>query len=216
MNKIAPTGSLRAVIIRQAGALTLLALSAGAAFSQAPEKIAPEALRAGEYKTDPAHTQIEFGINHLGFNEFYGLIADSRGTLRFDPARPAEASVEIEIPLTRIITTSADLDAHLRNADFFDVDKFPTATFKSTRVEVAGQTAKIHGDLTIKGVTKPVTLDARFIGAGINPMNKAETIGFEAHTTLRRSDFGIDYILPLVEDEVDLRITTAFEYSGTN
>src|SRR3546814_17476020 len=99
----------------------------------------------------------------------------------------------IEIPLTKVTTTSDELDGHLQTPDFFETAKFPTATFRSTDIAVNGDTAKITGDLTIRGVTKPVALAARFIGAGTNPMNQAETIGFEANAPVKRSDFGDDY-----------------------
>src|SRR3546814_11121790 len=86
-----------------------------------------------------------------------------------------------EIPLTKVTTTSSELDGHLQTPDFFETAKFPTATFRSTDIVVNGDTATITGDLTIRGVTKPVAMAARFIGAGTNPTNKAETIGFAAH-----------------------------------
>lgn len=199
-------------IARYALAFSLILATSLAAQAQSPASLAPEKMKAGSYATDPAHTQIQFGVNHLGFNVYYGLIGGSHGVLNMDPANPASASVEIEIPLADLVTTSSKLNAHLRNKDFFEVDKFPTARFKSTRIEVTGQSARIVGDLTIKGVTKPVTLEAKFTGAGTNPMNSAPTMGFEAHTMIRRSEFGIDYMLPVLGDEVDLRITAAFEY----
>jgi polyisoprenoid-binding protein YceI len=165
----------------------------------------------GTYTADSAHTQILFEVNHLGFSDYFGLFGDATGTLKLDPANPSAASVEIEIPINKVVTNNDALTKHLLNPDFFDAAKFPTATFKSTSVTVDGDEAKITGDLTIKGVTKQVVLDADFKGAGISPANKRETVGFEAETKIRRSDFGVKYGIPMVPDEVELKINVAFE-----
>jgi polyisoprenoid-binding protein YceI len=176
-----------------------------------PGKADASLVKAGSYAVDSAHTQIVFTVNHLGFNSYYGIFGGATGSLTLDPAKPAASSVSIEIPLAGLVTTSAKLNTHLATPDFFDAAKFPTATFKSTSVAVDGTKAKIAGNLTLKGITKPVVLDAWFTGAGLGPMNKAETVGFEATTTIKRSDFGVSYGVPMVSDEVPLRITVAFE-----
>lgn len=171
----------------------------------------PSRVKGGTYQVDSGHTQVVFTVNHLGFNSYWGIFGGAKGTLTLDPAKPMAASVNIEIPLSDITTTSGELNTHLKAPNFFDAAKFPTATFKSTSVTVDGTKAKIAGNLTLKGVTKPVVLDAWFTGAGLGPMNKAETVGFEATTTVKRSDFGISYGVPFVSDEVPLKITAAFE-----
>jgi polyisoprenoid-binding protein YceI len=185
------------------------------ATAQTPTQVPgqPDAKRvtAGTYKIDSAHAQVAFVVNHLGFNAYHGIFGDPTGTLTIDPANPSAAKVDIEIPMSGITTTSAKLTEHLKTPDFFDAAKFPTARFQSTSVTVNGTSAKIAGNLTIKGVTKPVTLDAKFIGAGKGPMNQAETIGFEATTSISRSAFGVSYGVPFVSDEVPLQITVAFE-----
>lgn len=174
----------------------------------------PSRVVAGTYAADPHHTQILFQVNHLGFNSYYGIFGGATGTLMLDPARPSAASVTIEVPLADLVTTSAELNAHLKGADFFDAAKFPTATFKSTSVTVSGTTAKIAGNLTLRGVTKPIVLDAKFTGAGNNMTTKAPALGFEATTVVRRSDFGVSYGVGLVSDDVPLRITVAFDRKG--
>jgi len=179
-----------------------------------PGKADASLVKAGTYAVDPHHTQILFTVNHLGFNSYYGIFGGSTGSLTIDPAKPSASSVSIEIPLSGLVTTSGDLNAHLAKAEFFDVAKFPTASFKSTSVTVDGTKAKIAGNLTLKGVTKPVVLDAWFTGAGRVPMSNAEAVAFEATTTVKRSDFGISYGVPLVSDEVPLKITIAFEKKG--
>jgi polyisoprenoid-binding protein YceI len=115
--------------------------------------------------------------------------------------------------MSGITTTNAKLTEHLKGADFFDAAKFPTARFQSTSVSASGTSATITGNLTLKGVTKPVTLNAKFVGAGKGPMNGLETVGFEATGSIKRSDFGISYGIPFVPDEVPLEITVAFEKS---
>ena len=172
----------------------------------------PKRVTAGTYAVDPYHTQIVFTVDHLGFNSYWGIFGDATGTLTLDPARPAANSVTITVPMKGLVTTSSKLNEHLAAPDFFDVAKFPTATFKSTGVTIAGTTAKIAGDLTLHGVTKPIVLDAKFTGAGKGPMPPhTENIGFEATTSVKRSDFGVSFGTALVSDVVPLKITAAFE-----
>lgn len=168
---------------------------------------------AGTYKTDASHSLIAWEVTHFGFNPYYGVMTDITGTLTLDPANPAAASVNVEIPLAKFTGGNAALDKHMMGSDFFDVEKFPTATFQSTKVTLDsdGDEAKIAGNLTIKGISKPVILDAELTGAGTNPFNKKETVGFEAETIVKRSDFGISYGIPMVTDEVKLKISVAFE-----
>lgn len=192
-------------------ALALLGFAAPALAQGKPDAETAAKVAAGTYTVDTDHTQIAWGVNHLGFNVYYGIFGSTTGTLSLDPANPASASLSLVIPVDKVTTTSEKLNAHLKTPDFFDTAKFPTATFKSTSVTVDGLTAKIAGDLTIKGITKSVVLDARFTGAGPNPMSKIETIGFEATAMIKRSDYGINYALPVLGDEVKLHITAAFE-----
>ena len=115
------------------------------------------------------------------------------------------------MPVSGLHTTVAALDEHLKKPDYFDAAKYPTVTFKSTSVSASGNTATITGLLTLHGVTKPVTLAARFVGAGTNPLTKKLTVGFAATTTIKRSDFGMTTLIPALGDTVDLRINAAFE-----
>lgn len=191
-----------------------LAIPAVAQAPEAPGKADPKRVTAGTYQVDPAHTVIAYEVDHFGFNDYYGLFGNATGTLTIDPARPQDAKVDITIPMSGIVNASDKLTQHLKTPDFFDADKHPTARFVSTRVEVDPKNpmeARIHGNLTIRGVTKPVVLEAEFTGAGLNPMNKKATIGFEAETEIKRSEFGVNYGLGLVGDEVELDISVAFE-----
>lgn len=172
---------------------------------------------AGTYKTDPGHSLIGWEVNHFGFNDYYGLFGDVAGTLTIDPANLSAAKVDVTIPVGKVTTASAGLTSHLLRAgkdggkpDFFGPAP-ADARFVSTKVVASGMTAKITGNLTLNGVTKEVTFDAEFTGAGNNPFNKKLTVGFEAETEIKRSDFGITYALPVVSDEVELDISIAFE-----
>lgn len=166
----------------------------------------------GTYAVEPSHTQIVFAYDHMGFTNNMGVIAQPTGTLTLDKANPAASKVSIEVPIANLTTGIPALNEHLAKPEFFDVAKFPKATFVSTGVKTDGPTgATITGNLTIKGITKPVTLDAEFYGAGANPMNKKENIGFVATGTIKRSDFGMGMAVPVVGDAVELKIIAAFQ-----
>jgi polyisoprenoid-binding protein YceI len=176
-----------------------------------PGQLDTTRVTAGTYAADPAHTLVGFRVNHFGFNDYFGIFGDASGTLIIDPKKPAASKVDISIPITGLTTANAKLNDHMKSADFLDAAKFSTARFVSAGVKVNGTRAIIAGNLTIKGVTKPVTLDARFTGAGTNPYNKKATVGFEATTVIKRSDFAVNYGIPAVSDKVELTITAAFE-----
>lgn len=180
----------------------------------------PARITGGNYATDPSHTLIEFEVDHFGFSDYFGIFGDATGTLILDPKKPASAKVDITIPVAKVTTASARLTDHLLRAgkdggkpDFFGPNP-ADAHFVSTSVVVKGNTAKITGNLTLNGVTAPVVLDTEFKGAGINPYNKKETVGFEAETTIKRSTFGITTGIPFVSDEVELEISVPFEKVG--
>lgn len=167
---------------------------------------------AGTYTVDAGHTQVLFTVNHMGFSTYSGQFTQPTGTLVLDPKNHANDRVEIVFPIDRVSTTMPALDAHLKRADFFDAAKYPEGRFVSTRVTVRGSNATIGGNLTLRGVTRPVVLAAKFVGAGTAPMGAHKTnVGFSATTSIKRSDFGIIYGIPLVSDKVDLVINAAFE-----
>lgn len=194
-------------------ALIVAALAALPAIAQMPSPGAADISRvaAGTYTADPRHTQVAWQINHLGFSEYDGIFGGVTGTLTLDPAKPRATSVTVEVPISGLVTTVPALDQHLKTPDFFDAAKYPAVTFKSTRVTFTGPNATITGDLTLHGVTRPVTLAAHFVGAGANPMSKKATVGFAATTTIKRSDFGMTFLLPALGDTVELHINAAFE-----
>lgn len=172
-------------------------------------------VQAGTYNVDPAHTQVIWSVDHMGFSRLSGMVGSMSGTLEIDPARLAEAKVVIDIPLSGLTVTSSGFATHLQTPDLFDAAKFPAGRFVSRAIAVRGQQARITGDLTLRGMKKPIVLEAQFYGAGPNPMSKAQTVGFSARGQLKRSDFGLGYAVPAVSDVVELQIAAAFEKSGT-
>lgn len=193
-----------------------LALAAAPLVAQMPTtppgKPDPAVVTAGTYTLDTGHTQVLFTVNHMGFSEYTGQFTQPTGSMTLDPKNPSATKLSVTFPIDKVSTTVPALDAHLKRSDFFDAEKFPTATFESTGVAVSGTTATITGNLTLKGVTKPVTLKARFIGAGSFGMGGPPkmNVGFAATASIKRSDFGISYGVPLVSDQVDLVINAAF------
>ena len=172
----------------------------------------PSAVKAGTYKVEPYHTQVGFTLSHMGFSNFSGFFTGASGSLTIDPAHLSATSLDVTIPVQSVDTTVPKLDGELKSAQWFDADKFPNATFRSTRVVRTGaNTANITGNLTLHGVTRPVTLKARLIGSGTNPLDKMFTVGFEATGTIVRSEFGVKQYVPLVGDDVTLTIAGAFE-----
>lgn len=168
-------------------------------------------VQAGIYTVDPNHTQVVWKVNHLGISPLYGAFGAPTGTLTLDPRAPGAAKLDLTFPMSGLTVTSPAFAKHLATPDFFDVATFPDARFVSTRVVASGTSAKITGNLTLHGVTKPVVLDARFYGAGTNSMSKKLNIGFQATGTLKRSDFGLGGAVPMVSDAVELQIAAAFE-----
>jgi polyisoprenoid-binding protein YceI len=161
------------------------------------------------YKLDPGHTMVLFSWNHFGFSNPSANLGQVDGTLVYDEAKPADSTVEATLPLAGLDTFVPKLDEHLKSADFLDAAKYPTVTFKSTKVTAAGKgKLKVTGDLTVHGVTKPVTLDVTLNKVGPHPMMKVQTVGFDATATIKRSDFGVGAYVPNVSDEIKIRITT--------
>ena len=200
-----------------------LALVSTAATAQAPASAPgsrnPAAVTGGTYQADPGHTIVVWTLDHLGFSPYSGIFGDVTGTLVLDPKKPNAAKVDVTIPVSKVVTASAGLTQHLLRpganggkADFFGASP-GDARFVSTKVVASGQKAKITGNLTLNGVTRPVTLDASFYGAGKMPaaMGGKENVGFKASGTILRSQFGLGFGIPMVGDEVKLDISAAFQ-----
>jgi len=217
-----PTLAAPALAAPTLAALALAAITPAAIAQQAPAKPGaanPAAVTGGTYTADPGHTLVTWTVDHLGFSPYSGIFGDVSGTLTLDPKNPGAAKVDMTIPVSKVTTASSGLTAHLLRAgkdggkaDFFGAAP-ADARFVSTRVVAKGQTATVTGNLTLNGVTRPVTLQARFYGAGKAPamMGGKENVGFHATGTIRRSEFGVGYGIPMVSDEVKLDIAAAFQ-----
>lgn len=161
------------------------------------------------YTIDPTHSATLFQWSHFGFSSPTANFSDIQGVIHVDSAKPAESSVEVKIPVSSINTNVKALDDELQKPDWFNAEKYPHITFKSTKVETRnGKNFKITGDLTVKGITKPVVLNAVLNKKGTHPMTKLPTVGFDATTSFNRSSFGIANYVPNVSDRITVNITT--------
>lgn len=163
------------------------------------------------YEMDPNHTNVIASWSHFGFSNPIAVFGQVDGVIVHDADNVGQSSVKVTIPLAGLDALVADFNEHLRSADFFDAEKYPTITFASTKVEAAGDNKlRVLGDLTVHGVTKPVVLDVTINKLAEHPMAKPKraAAGFAATTTLKRSDFGLDKYVPNVSDEVKISITT--------
>lgn len=171
----------------------------------------PAEVHAGDYKLDSSHGRITWEIDHAGFSKYVGQFVNVQAELKLDPANPANSTLTATIPIADIAPNDAALKRHLLNADFFDAENHPTATFRSTRIVVDSDDAKeadVYGDLTIRGITRPIKMEVEFNKAGT--MMGQYRAGFDGEATIKRSDFGINYGLPLIGDEVELHIEGEF------
>jgi polyisoprenoid-binding protein YceI len=162
---------------------------------------------ADTYALDKPHTQIKFSVNRGGWTRVGGWFEKFSGSVNFDEADVSKSSVNATIQTESINSGFARRDKHLRSPDFFNSKEFPTMTFKSTKVEKTGaKTGKMTGDLTLLGVTKPVTLDVVFNRKAVHPRNKKTFVGFTAKGKINRADFGMKFILKAVSNEVQIEI----------
>ena len=184
-------------IIRNTALAIAFALASGAAFAAEP------------YVIDQNHTQVQYTYTHFGYSHITGRFGKVEGDFLFDAKDPTRSSIQVHIPIDSLSTGVADLDKDMRSEGFFDLAKFPLATFQSTAVTSTGKDKlAVTGDLTIRGVTKPVTLDVTINKIGVNMMHGGvPAVGFDATATVKRSDFGLTAFVPNVSDEVALHIT---------
>ncbi|HFG6920685.1 YceI family protein [Acinetobacter baumannii] len=162
-----------------------------------------------DYKIDPTHTATVFSWNHFGFSTPSANFSDIQGVIKVDNAKPANSSVNVTIPLSSVNTNVPALDKEFQEEAWFNAAKYPNITFKSTKVETKDKKHfKITGDLTVKGITKPVVLDAVLNKQDEHPMAKVPAIGFNATTSFNRSDFGLGNYVPNVGDKITVNITT--------
>ncbi len=212
---------MRKTILAFAGAaaISTFAITAAQADHHEEGEMDTSAITSGSYSTDPSHTLVVWGLDHLGFNDYFGIFGDITGTLELDTETLSNSSVDVTIPIADVTVASEGLKEHLLRAgadgadpDFFGPSPEP-ARFVSTAVHQTGDhSAHIMGDLTFNGVTKPVTIEAELAGMGTNGMNQKETVGFHGSTTITRSEWNLGWGTQFgLGDEVELDITVAFE-----
>ncbi len=164
-----------------------------------------------QYNIDVVHSTVGFTVRHLMVSKVHGLFTKWNGTFSFDEKNLAASHVEVQIEVASIDTRVPQRDGHLRTGDFFEAEKFPHMTFKSTKVEGEKNQFKVTGDLTLRGVTKPVVLDVEYAGTSVHPQ-MGERAGFSAHTSINRKDFGVSYNQLLeaggvaISEKVDINI----------
>lgn len=221
---------MKSILVAILGAAALAACSPPATAPPKAEVAAAPAVKntapAGLYTNDPIHTSINFRIGHMGLSHFTARFTRFHGTLQFDPEKPAAMAVEFTLEPASLQTNYPDpkalnFDKQISGEEFLDAGKFPVITFKSTKVEPTGaNTAKVTGDFTLHGVTKPVVLDATFNGGyAAGDMDPAGArIGFSATTQIKRSDYGISFGIPApgssmgVSDEIDVAIESEWTF----
>lgn len=192
-------------MLKTAALTAALALTAGAALAE-----------PATYAFDTSHSQIVFDYNHLGFSTTTGMFSGITGKIVFDAEDPAASSVEASFPVASLMTGDKGRDEHFLSADFFGSEAAaPEVTFVSKSIEVTGDnTALITGDLTLNGVTKEAVLETALNQQGNHPMENKPWLGFDATTTLKRSDFNLGMFAPAVSDEVEVQISVEAKAEG--
>jgi polyisoprenoid-binding protein YceI len=180
--------------------------------------VAPPAAQAGDgpaWRIDPTHSRVVFDVDHAGFSYSLGTLSNPTGTLRFDPDGWDGAEVQVELPVARLDFGDADWNRAMLGPRWFDADAHPTITFRSTRVEpIDAANARVHGELTVRGVSAPVVLDVRRNGVRRHPLTLRRTAGFSATTELDRRTFGLDDSPSMIGTAVRVRIELEAKRSG--
>lgn len=160
---------------------------------------------AAEYQIDPTHTHILFMVDHLGFAKMIGLFTDFSGTITFDPKNIDASAVHVTINTASLDTQNAQRNKDLKGPDWFNVAEFPTMTFVGKKyIKKDDKSGTVIGDLTLLGVTRPVSLDVTLNKMGTNPLDHKEEVGFSARGVIKRSDFGMKTFVPAIGDEVTI------------
>ena len=210
------TNKLPAYLLAAALAVAVCGQAAtSAANASAPAQSEASIAKSGAYKPDPHHHYIAFSYLHQGFSHPQLRWGAWDATLNWNAEHPEASSVTATIDANSIDSGFEDFNGHLKSDRFFDAATYPEITFNSTKIEKTGaNTGKMTGDLTIKGATKPVTLDVTFNKAAYDERQGVYKIGFSAHGVVKRSDFGVDMAVPMVSDDVDVTIESEFVMSA--
>jgi polyisoprenoid-binding protein YceI len=175
-------------------------------------RLALDEIPTGTYDVTTKETLVRYGVDHMGFSEFWGTFPGATGTLEFNPKSLGTTKLEVKVPIATVETTNRELNGELFSDEFFDAEDYPWMTFSSTQVARSGPTSfKVTGDLTMHNVTKSIVLDVTFHGAGNDPFSgKGTIIGFDAKGLVKRSEFGLGKYVPIVSDETTITISAEF------
>lgn len=167
----------------------------------------------GHYVIDPVHSHVLFSVSHFGISTYHGEFTGPGGTLELPlSANASNTRLAVSVPVANVKTTSRILDDELRSRDWLDAERFPLIAFDfAAPLSLAANSFRVTGALTLHGVTRPITFDVRFVGAGMNPAKQVYTIGFDIQGRIRRSDYDVTAALPMIGDELGLTISAAFE-----
>jgi len=188
----------------------LLAAPVAALAQTAPDPN-PAHVQPGTYSVEPTHTRVLFAVSHMGFTTWYGEFTHVSGSFTLNPKALGTSALDIVIPANTISTSNTKLDGELNSPEWLDTAKYPTIEFKSTKiVRISHDAAKLEGELTFHGVTRPETLDVTFNASGVNFLTKQYTVGFNATGMIKRSDFNETTYVPVIGDDVSLMISVAF------
>ncbi|MFA7588106.1 MAG: YceI family protein [Novosphingobium sp.] len=195
-----------------AAAIALAGVSAGAVAQVDGFIRNPAQVQSGTYVLDPAHGKITWSVDHMGFSTYVGQFTDVNATLKLDVANPSASKLQANVKTDSVNSLNTALDQHLKTADFLDTAKHPTAGFEASRIRmIDADSAEISGNLTLRGVTKPIVITADFNQAGINPVDQQYSVGFDGHARIKRSEFGVAYGLPVLGDDVTLHFEAEFK-----
>jgi polyisoprenoid-binding protein YceI len=197
------------MLVRKAALIAALALGSAALLPLSTQARSGSTTRAAAdtYTIDPVHSSVIFRIKHLNTTNFYGQFNKVTGTIMFDESNPSACSIEAEIPVESIDTHNQKRDADVKGPDLFNASKFPTITFKSRSFSKAGDGYNAEGDLTLRGVTRPITIKLEKTGQG-KGMRGGEILGLEATMDIKRSDFGMTAMEGMLGDDVRIIVST--------
>ncbi|WP_419905794.1 YceI family protein [Kiloniella sp.] len=167
--------------------------------------------KGGAYKLDPDHASLHFAINHLGFSNYIGRFNTLDASLDFDPEKPADAHLSATVQIDSLDVNNPEFAQELKGSSWFNAKEFPVGYFESTEIIPTGdKQAKLMGNLTLKGITRPMVFDVSFNGGANNFLTGKYTMGFAAKGIIKRSEFGVSSLVPAIGDEVELQINAEF------
>ncbi len=174
----------------------------------------PRSIVAGRYVVDSIHTRVLFNLMHFGISNYWGEFYGPIGWLEIDPRSPEKAKLEVSVPTSQVTTNSRHLDEELRSAEWLDAPRFPYVTLSANGIRLVGEgKAKLTGQFTLHGVTKPVEFLVDFVAGGKSPFSGAPTIGFQASARISRREFGVAAKFPIVGDAVNIIVSAAFDFA---